>query len=255
MRAPGIGASGRQTRSTATPPHRPHRPGRPGSPEQPPLAGPSPGSRLHGARRDLHAGNTFWPPRLPVVRAGVDVDAVAGPALTPSSAEQGQECGSGGHTPAPLSPGWSGSCVKLCATLPRLGHRRYVAGPGPPYCPLNTTPFRFAERGRGEPGEVPGRRSQPEAGGGHQGALAACPRPRVRKPGCRGHLRGWKNLLEKVELGVGGAPSLQVNAVPAAGLGPPLHPHAPAGLGAHRGPVSAPERAGGRPSLGSPLRW
>lgn len=31
--------------------------------------------------------------------------------------------------------------------------------------PLNTTPFRFAERGRGEPGVVPGRRSQPEAGG------------------------------------------------------------------------------------------
>lgn len=37
---------------------------------------------------------------------------------------------------------------------------------------LNTTPFRFAEVGCGEPGVVPGRRSQPEAGRGHQGALA-----------------------------------------------------------------------------------
>lgn len=42
-----------------------------------------------------------------------------------------------------------------------------------------------------------------------------------------------------------GAPQSAGECRPAAGLGTPPHPHVPAGLGTHRGPVSAPNRARG----------
>lgn len=183
------------------------------------------------------------------------MEAVAGPALTPSGAEQGQECGGRRHTPGPLSPGWSGSCVKpVCVAAQAWSPE--VCGRASPSLLSRLIPHLSDSQSGGVASQEWSRV------GGHSLKLAGTPGSPGCLPPAEREETGMPRPSPWVEepSGKGGArggvrPSLRVNAVPLPAWGPHRTPmFLPAS--AHTGVLSLLQIVpAARPSLGSPLRW